>query len=181
MGALLLLGLVSTGLIINQIPLLIDAGITPGRAAVIQSVFGITVIVARFLTGLLLDRMSASLLMSGVCLGGIIACALYAAGISSAALFLAPVLIGGIIGAEFDVLSYMIKRSFGIRSYGRTYGVVYAVFQLGSAFGTPVLALSQRFTGTYLSGLVAYAVALLISGLCFVYLGTANVGQTASR
>ena len=48
-AAFLLLGFVNTGLVTNQISLLIDGGATPAHAAVVQSVFGVAVLVGRFL------------------------------------------------------------------------------------------------------------------------------------
>jgi MFS family permease len=162
-AAFLLLGFVNTGLVTNQISLLIDSGATPTHAAVVQSVFGVAVLVGRFLTGVLLDYLAAKKLMSLVCVGGAIACGLYAAGATGGMAFVCAILIGAIYGAEFDVLSYVVKRIFGLAIFGRVYGVIFSVFQLGAALGATLLPLSRAHFGSYGPGLIAYAVALLLS------------------
>ncbi len=161
--AFVTLGFVNVGLIVNQVPLLIDGGISPARAATAQATLGFAILIGRFLCGILLDRVPAPLLMTVVSLGGVLACLLYVGGVSDAALIISPILIGGVIGAEFDVLSYMIKKYYGIASFGRAYGVVFAIFQLGAAAGATVLPLSVSHAGGYGPGLLAFALSLAIS------------------
>ncbi len=177
--AFLMLGFISVGLIVNQVPLLIDGGATPARAAAAQATFGIAILISRFLCGVLLDRMPAPLLMALVCLGGAAGCLLYLGGATDAALIVSPILIGGVIGAEFDILSYIIKKYFGIVSFGRIYGVIFAVFQFGAAIGATVLPFSLARTGGYGPGLATYAAALLIAATCFVILRPARFAGTA--
>jgi MFS family permease len=168
--AFFLLGFVNTGLVTNQISLLIDGGLTPQKAAFVQSVFGIAVLLGRFLTGVLLDYVPAKRLMSAVCLGGALACLIYASAPLGGLVFLSALLIGMVYGAEFDVLSYIIKRSFGLAAFGRIYGTIFAVFQLGAALGATLLPLSRTHFQSYAPGLAVYAVTLLASGLLFVLL-----------
>jgi MFS family permease len=171
--AFLLLGFVNTGLVTNQIGLLIDGGATPGHAAIVQSVFGIAVLLGRFLTGVLLDHVDAKKLMSVVCTGGAVACGLYATGMTGATAFLCAILIGAIYGAEFDVLSYVVKRLFEIAIFGRVYGLIFAVFQLGAALGATLLPLSRAYWGGYGPGLIVYAATLLVSAALLLRLGSA--------
>lgn len=166
--AFFLLGFVNTGLVTNQISLLIDGGATPQQAAFVQAIFGLAVLIGRFLTGVLLDYISAKRLMSAVCIGGAIACLLYAVGPTSGVVYLCAILIGMVYGAEFDVLSYIIKRSFGLASFGKIYGTIFAVFQLGAALGATLLPLSRTHFQSYTPGLAVYAGALIVSGLLFV-------------
>jgi MFS family permease len=175
--AFLLLGFVNTGLVTNQISLLIDGGATPAHAALVQSVFGLSVLIGRFLTGVLLDYVAAKRLMSIVCIGGAAACGLYAAGLTGNTAFLCAILIGAIYGAEFDVLSYVVKRLFGLATFGRVYGLIFSVFQLGAALGATILPLSRAYYGGYAPGLFAYAAALVASAVLFVLL--ANKGNAA--
>ncbi len=166
--AFFLLGFVNTGLVTNQIPLLIDSGSTPAHAALVQSVFGVAVLLGRFITGVLLDYISAKRLMSVVCIGGAAACVLYALGITGNVAFVSAILIGAIYGAEFDVLSYVVKRLFGLATFGRTYGLIFATFQLGAGLGATVLPLSRAQFGGYGPGLLAYAAALIVSAILFI-------------
>ena len=173
-------GIISVGLIVNQVPLLIDGGVSPERAAAAQATFGVALLVTRFLTGVLLDRVPAPLLMGAVCLGGLAACLLYASGVNDVALVVCPVLIAGVIGAEFDVLSYITKKYYGIASFGRAYGIVYSVFQLGAALGATALPLSRLHLGSYAPGLLAYATILAAAAACFLLLRPASFDQESS-
>lgn len=168
--AFFFLGFVNTGLVTNQISLLIDGGATPQQAAFVQAVFGLAVLIGRFLTGVLLDYVSAKRLMSAVCIGGAAACLIYAMGPAGAVVYLCAILIGMVYGAEFDVLSYIIKRSFGLASFGRVYGTIFAVFQLGAALGATLLPLSRTQFQSYGPGLGVYAAVLVLSGILFVVL-----------
>jgi MFS family permease len=170
--AFLLLGFVNTGLVTNQISLLIDGGATPAHAALVQSVFGLSVLLGRFLTGVLLDYVAAKRLMSVVCIGGAAACGLYALGATGNTAFLCAILIGAIYGAEFDVLSYVVKRLFGLATFGRVYGLIFAVFQLGAALGATVLPLSRAYLDGYGPGLLAYAAVLVVSAMLFMLLAS---------
>jgi MFS family permease len=179
--AFFLLGIVNAGLLFNQISILVDGGMTAAQAAVVQSVFGLSVLFGRFLIGALLDYVAANKLMSVACLGGALACALYAIGATGAMAFVCAVLIGAIYGAEFDVLSYIIKRLLGVAVFGRVYGIIFAVFQLGSAFGTTVLPFSKAQLGGYGPGLAAYAVILILVALLFVRLSLSGAKATEQR
>jgi predicted MFS family arabinose efflux permease len=158
----ILMGFVTTGLIVHQIPILTAAGISPQRAAIIQATFGVFAIVGRVLTGLLLDFITAQLLMIVVVLGASVSCVLYALGVGSELAFLAAALIGLLLGAEFDILGFLLKKHFGIRSFGRLYGIVYAVFQLSAGIGAAVLSLMKETFGSYTNGLMLFAVILVI-------------------
>jgi MFS family permease len=169
-GIFLLLGLVSTALVVHQIPLLIDAGVTPQRAAMVQSVFGIFVIVGRLATGLLIDFIAAPLVMMVIVLGATVACLIYAFGASGDIVFLCAALVGMVLGAEFDVLSYLLKKYFGMCSFGKLYGLVFAVFQFGAGAGAALLPLMRQSTGSYRSGLLLFAAATLLCAILLLLL-----------
>lgn len=169
-AAFLFLGLVNVALITQQVPLLIDAGLTPSKAALVQSAFGVFVLFGRLVTGYLLDHFYAPSLMVVFATGGALACAIYASGTDGNVVFLCAGLIGLVVGAEFDVLSYLTKRYFGMLSFGRIYGVIYSVFQLGAGIGVLGFAMSFDRTGDYGIGLMALVCALIVSALMFLLL-----------
>jgi MFS family permease len=167
LAAFFLLGLINTPLIANQVPILIDAGLTPQKAAWIQSLFGVFLIVGRLGAGALLDHMVASTLMIIVTIGACISCLIYSTGTSSDIVFLSAALLGLVVGAEFDVLAYVIKRYFGMKAFGKIYATVFAVFQFGGAVGAAAFALSRDAYGHYTYGLYGAATALLLACVAF--------------
>ena len=56
------------------------------------------------------QRVPAPLLMGAVRVGGLGACRMYAVGVSSVVLIARPIMIAGVIGAEFDVLSSITTK-----------------------------------------------------------------------
>jgi MFS family permease len=169
-AAFFLLGLVNTALITQQVPLLIDAGLTPHKAAFVQSMFGVSLLIGRLGAGYLLDRIFAPVLIIVVALGAAAACLMYSVGVSGGLIYLPAALIGLVIGAEFDVLGYTVKRYFGLPAFGKIYGVIFSIFQLGGALGAAVFALSRDASGNYRLGLYAAAGALVLASVAFACL-----------
>jgi MFS family permease len=169
--AFFLLGLINTALIVNQVPMLVDAGVTPARAVAVQSVFGLFSLLGRLLTGLLLDLLRAPVVMILFALGAALACATYAAGASGEIVFLCAALIGLAFGAEFDVLAYMIKSHFGLMAFGKIYGVIFAVFQFGAGIGAAGLPMSRDAFDSYGPGLWVFAGITLLCAAAFSRIG----------
>lgn len=161
----LLVGLSGTGLVVHQVPMLMDQGFSAAQAALVQSVFGAFGLAGRLLTGLLLDRYPAHRIMALFIFGGAVACGLYAIGVNAPVAFLCAALLGLLFGAEFDVLAYMIKARWGLNGFGRTYGAIYALFQLGAGFGATALSLARERLGGYSAGLAIFALCLAVAGL----------------
>ena len=86
--------------------------------------------------------------MTTVSIGGAIACMLYA--LYPDVGYVSALLIGFLLGAEFDVLAFLIKRYYGNVAYGRIYGVIFGVFYLGSGLGIWGSAEDPRAVGQQL-------------------------------
>ena len=158
-AAFFLLGLTASSLVTQQVPLLIEAGWTQTEASFVQALFGFALLFARVFIGFVIDHFFAPRVMQIVSVGGALSCFLYAvypqAGIASA------LLLGFLLGAEFDVLAFLIKRYFGNVAYGRLYGVIFGVFYLGSGLGIVGLAAIRQAYGNYDTGLFIAAGVLL--------------------
>ena len=167
-GAFFLLGFTATSLVTQQVPLLIEAGWTPTDAAYVASLFGFALLFARVFVGFIIDHLFAPFVMMMVSIGGALACVIYAvypdAGVLSA------ILLGLLLGAEFDVLAFLIKRYFGNVSYGRVYGVIFGVFYLGSGLGIYGLSQSRQTFGDYDTGLFIAAGVLVASAVLVWFL-----------
>jgi MFS family permease len=155
----LLCGATTIALITQQAPLLIDRGMAPFRAALVMTSFGAFGVLGRLLTGLLLDRIRAPLVMAVLSLAGAVGCVLYAVDPVPAA-FVSSAFLGLLFGAEFDILAYIIKSQFGIRAFGKLYGTIFAVFQLSNALGAAFLAICHDRFGGYGPGLWIFAALL---------------------
>jgi predicted MFS family arabinose efflux permease len=137
----------------------------------VQSIFGVAMMIGRVGTGYLIDRIFAPFVMVAVTIGAAIACSIYASGVNGAVIFLCASLIGIVVGAEFDVLAFLIKRYFGMLAYGKLYGTVYAIFQFGCGLGVAFLSMSRGKFGSYAPGLYTLSVCLALSALVFIRFG----------
>jgi MFS family permease len=166
-----LVGITGTGIVAGLVPLLIAGGMTRGSAIAVMSLFGVAALVGRVLTGWLLDQLPVSFVMNTFVVLSAVATAGYAHGIGGSAAVVAAVFLGLLMGAEFDVLAYAIRRYFGLPLFGRIYGVAFGAFQLGAALGAGALAVSVQRTQSYRVGMGIFTAALLISIPVFGSLG----------
>ena len=165
------LGLFTTSLIIHQVRIMVDAGITPSVATAIPAAFGAALVAARLGTGWLLDKYPASRIMAVLMIGGAIAAVIYAHGPTVPEAIGCAILLGAITGAEFDVLSYIIPRYFGRRAFGKIYGTMFSVFQLASAIGTYATGASRSGYGSYAPAMLAFTLVCLVAAVLFTQLG----------
>ncbi|MEK9649056.1 MAG: MFS transporter, partial [Gammaproteobacteria bacterium] len=107
-AAFFLLGLTATSLVTQQVPLLIEAGWSQTDASFVQALFGFALLFARVFIGFIIDHFFAPRVMQIVSVGGALSCVLYA--MAPDAGILSALLIGFLLGAEFDVLAFLIKR-----------------------------------------------------------------------
>ena len=164
--AFFLLGLTATSIVSQQVPLLQEAGWTRPQAVQLQTLFGFGLLFARVAVGFVIDHIFAPRVMTAVSIGGAIACVLYATHPNAA--YVSALLVGFLLGAEFDVLAFLIKRYYGNAAYGRIYGVIFGVFYLGSGLGIAGLAWCRQHFGNYNTGLFIAAGVLLSSALLMV-------------
>lgn len=170
-AAFFLLGTMSTAIVTHQVPMLIDAGLTAQKAAFVASAFGISLIVGRLLAGVLLDWIFAPYVMMVTLLGPIAGLCMYANGSTGDLAFLWSALIGFGVGAEFDVLGYLIPRYFGRQAFGKLYGVLLSSFQFGGGIGAAALGVIRTTHGNYAPGLWGIMATTSIALVLFATLG----------
>ncbi|MFJ2684312.1 MFS transporter [Pseudomonas sp. NPDC087342] len=167
-----ILGAASSGVVVHQVRILMDTGMSMAQAAAMQSVLGIAMIFGRISTGWLLDRVHVSKIMAGMCLAAALALLLLALGAPWGTAPLCAALVGLVIGAEFDVLGYLIPRYFGRLAFGSFYALVYSVFQVAAALAIGLLGWSRNLQGNYAIGLFIIASMLLVGAQVFFFMGT---------
>lgn len=158
-------------LVVHFVPILTDRGADPMRAAGIASVVGLTSVIGRLATGLLLDRFRASLVGAAVFMLPAAACLLLLlAGGDLMPQMMAAGLIGLTLGAEVDVIVYLTTQHFGLRTFGGLYGGLLMALSIGTATGP--LGASAVFDqyGNYGPFLWATIALMAASSLCLASL-----------
>ena len=166
-----LLGTMTTTIVAHQIPMLVDSGIPPQTAVLSMTCFGVAVILGRICAGLSLDHFYAPWVLIAFMIGPIIGLVMFALGHPGALAFVWATLIGLGVGAEIDVLGYLIPRYCGRLAYAKLYGSLLAAFQLGGGIGVAALGMIRTSQGAYTNGLWAIAVTTLLSMIVIAQIG----------
>ncbi len=160
-------------LVSSQLLLLLAENRTTGEEATwIVSLYAAGVAVGRVLCGVALDRVAVHKV-------AILVLGLPAIGLAAIA---SPydarwVLAGSILlmalaqGAESDVGAYLISRKFPLRNYSLIASFMTVALTLGSAFGSVLLSILLKQTGTYQIFLLFCAVATLVGAWLFYLTG----------
>lgn len=153
---------------VHLVPMMQDRGISPTVAAQTASVLGFAIILGRVFAGYLMDHFFAPYVAIGFMLGPALGLSLLALELVGMPAYLAALLIGLALGAEFDFLAYFTSRYGGLKAYGIYFGVLLASFNLGSSIGPYVMGLGFDRTGAYTTFLWGFAVCFLF--ICFLFL-----------
>jgi MFS family permease len=165
-----LIGFAGTGFAVNLVSMSVHNGASTREAVALQAIYGATALFGRLFAGWLLDRVFAARVMSAIVIGACLACAVFIAGATGWPAILGAVFHGLLLGAEFDVLAYVVRRNYPMARFGKIYGVVFALFQAGASLGAAFLAMSAQQTGSYAIGMTGYAIALGLSLFVFTRL-----------
>ncbi len=141
----------TTSTVINFIPILDSVGVSALSAAGLTSLLGFMSILGRLGVGVLLDRMPAHLVGAAIYLVPLAGCAiLLFSGNGTAALAMAAIAFGIALGAEADVVIYLLTAHMGLRSFGTLMSVTFGAIALGSAvgpmFASAIFDLYQGYT-----------------------------------
>jgi predicted MFS family arabinose efflux permease len=166
-----LLMVLTIGLLIHQIPILIEAGVTPAHAAWLAGAGGLAGIVGKLVTGVLVDRFRANW-VGGITLGfTAFAFLLLMDGVRTPTLIVVAMLINGYsAGTKLQICSYLTSRYGGLRNFGTIYGTIGSLVSLGSALGPLLAGIVYDRTGGYGPFLVAGTVGCLFCGLLILTL-----------
>ena len=159
------------GCLVHLSAMLTDRGVAVQTAALGASAVGAAVLIGRVGTGYLLDRFFgtyvAALLFGGTAAG----IGLLMIGRALPIAFAGAFLVGLGLGAEVDIIAYLVSRYFGLRSFAEIYSLVFGAFALAGAFGPLLMGAGFDLTGSYHVPLVAFFAATLIAAFLMTRLG----------
>jgi len=170
--AILLVVTALNGAIAHLVALLTDRGMAPHVATSLLIAVGLATLLGRLISGFLLDRIFAPRLAAAIFLIPLIGMTtLLLGGASSAAGLAAAICFGFSLGAEVDIVGYLVSRYFGIRHYGEIYGYIFAIFTIGSGLGPYVMGLNFDQTGSYSVALGTFCGMLIVASATILSLG----------
>jgi MFS family permease len=161
-----------SGIIANLVPMLIDVGFDGGTAARIFGSLGLAVVGGRVIGGWLIDRFWApAIAFVFLSLPALSCLILLAETLATAPNIVAIVILGFAAGAEFDLAAFFVSRYFGLRNYGKVYGLQYLFFALGGGIGPAAYGAVFDRTGSYEFALTLGIGLFCIGGALFLTLG----------
>ena len=169
MAAIFFLSLGLGGLMIHFIPVLLEVGFTKSNAAKIAGVIGIAVVLGRLLVGFAVDHIFAPRVAIAIliaCIFGVLALSVFGSAVALPAAFV----IGFSVGAEVDLIGYLVARYFGMHAYGQIYGRQYAAFLIATGLGPVIFGAVRDASNSYTPSLLIAAAFMLVSATLFAKL-----------
>ena len=151
MVALLLSSAAGLGMTFHTAPMLDDRGFSSAQIASVVSLSGIGLMSGRLVGGALLDVISARMVGAATYLLGAIATALIGLGWSAGFPYAAAggLLLGFSLGTEGDFMAYVVRRYFGLKSFGGIYGCLFTAYSLGSVAGVILFGMGYDHFNNY--------------------------------
>jgi MFS family permease len=156
--------------LIHLVQLMADGGITADIATFGVSVSGAALLVGRVGTGYFLDRCSGPVVARTVFASTALGIALLAAR-APVAMFAGVFLVGLGLGAEADIIAYLLGRYFGLRSFGTAFGFAFGLFVLAAGVGPLLMGLTFDRTGSYRPALAGFFLATALAAALVGRLG----------
>lgn len=169
MAAIFCLSLGLGGLMIHFVPILLDIGLTISEAVKVAGVIGIAVVLGRLLVGFAVDRIFAPRVAIAIlfaCICGVLALAVFGSVVAVPAAFV----IGFSVGAEVDLIGYLVARYFSMHAYGQIYGRQYSTFLIATGLSPVILGAVRDVTGSYTASLFTAAAFITLSAALFARL-----------
>lgn len=159
------------GTLTHIVALLTDRGIPLKEAVGTLSGVGVALILGRVLSGWCLDRVNGVIVAIIFFLAPITGIALLASDLGGAVPFVGAALCGIGVGAEVDLMAFFVGRYFGLRAYGRIYGVMFAAFALANGVGPSIAGWSFDRFHSYTPAFAIFEAMLVLTCLLLAPLG----------
>ena len=163
--------LLTIGLLIHQIPILTEAGVSRTNAAWLASLAGAAGIAGKLVSGLLLDRFRANWVGGLTLMATALAFLLLMDGVHTPELIVAAMVVNGYsAGSKLQIASYLTARYGGVRNFGVIYGLVTSLVAFGSGVGPMLAGFVYDVSGAYTMFLLAGTVGCAICGMILMSL-----------
>ena len=169
--------------ILSQLKMvLLENGIAAKDTTVMLSALPIGMLAGRFIAGFALDRFPAHLV-------GFISMSIPSVGMAliatsfdaPAVLTFASFSLGFSVGAEGDVVAFVVARKFGVEIYSSVMGLMTMAISLSVALGSALLSLVLHFTGHYDLFFELGSVSTFIGGTLFLFIANPKVPTAEAR
>ena len=155
-------GLYSSGVIFNLMPLLAQVGLSRSEAASYLGGFGLFMLIGKISCGLMLDRLPVALIGAAILLAQSAALILLGSYPEQYAA-MAIAVIGFGTGGEIACSTYTVPRYIGMRTFGYVYGIVSIFSSAGGATGPYFFSVLRELSKDYHRSLSAAGVLAVLA------------------
>ena len=180
-GAFFLISVCFHGCVIHLVPLLTDRGFSAQSAALVASLVGGAALIGKVGIGYLLDRCFAPYVAVCFFCGFALGLLLLWSGMVGGVVLMAVVLVGLGLGAELDVMPYVVSRYFGLRAFGEIYSYTFALFTLGGVIGPLLMGAGFDATGSYSLVLGTFVMAAMTAAGLMTRLGSYRTWEASTE
>lgn len=171
-AATLIMMVLTIGVIVHQVPLLTEIGVSRQTAAYLAGLTGMAGLIGKLVTGYLMDRMHAGWVSSlTVGVAAIAFLLLLDPSRNLPLVVLAMVILGYSSGSKFQICAYQTSRYAGMRHFGKIFGVMSCLVALGAGLGPFLAGVIYDLFGSYRALVMIGVPASLLSGLLLFRLG----------
>ncbi|GAC1426801.1 MAG: hypothetical protein NVS1B13_15300 [Flavisolibacter sp.] len=158
------------GTLIHLQQMLTDRGITQVNAAFAASLLGATSIIGRIVNGILLDKYFAPYVAAASFLGAVLGLVILWTGTNGSFIYLGVGLIGFALGAEADIMPYLLSRYFGVNNLATLCGMAFGAHTLGGAIGPYLFGHLFDISGSYRIPLLYASGSMMIAVILTFFL-----------
>ena len=137
---------------------------------------GLALLVGRIGCGYFLDRYFGGRVALVICLGAALGIALLWTGSAGGVALIGAFLVGLGMGAEVDIIAFLMSRYFGLRSLGATVGFAFVAFVIAGGLGPFVMGFAFDRTGSYRVPLAGFCLAAVAAAMLVTRLGPYRFG-----
>lgn len=170
-ASFMLAGASAHACVLHIAPLLSDRGLSVQRAALGSGVVGVAVILGRLASGYLQDRIFAPRVASTLFVLGALGILMLWIGHSAGSALGAVFFVGLAMGAEIDIIGFLMSRYFGLRSLGICVAAGFAAFVMAGGLGTFLMGAGFDATGSYAIPLAGSFMAMSAAAVLITRLG----------
>jgi len=159
------------GIITQIVAILQDRGASLQAATSVLAASGIAAIVGRIVSGWLVDRLFAPFVGIAFFVLAMIGIALVGTGAGGMVPLIGIILCGLTLGAEIDLMAFLVTRYFGLKAYGKIFGTMFGFFAGATGLGPVISGYSFDVYHSYVPAFVLYEVMLVATCAMLVRLG----------
>lgn len=155
----------------SLVPLFRDNGFSPETIATILSIVGVSSWIGRFFAGYLLDKIHAPYLTAAILTMAAAGLVLLLVSSSPVMACVGAICVAFAMGAEADLLTFLISRYFPLIEFSRVTSVIWVVWAWSGGVGTSLSGGSFERFASYAPAFLGFVALLLIGAVSVCLLG----------